>query len=165
MADAFFVGVQSVSEYLATIRNYKYKEDTLVEWLKTNCPDCMNGNVVALERITTTNFFNFLSKVSINSKNGAMLSSSTPTGFRSMIIDMYSRSRIDVPSDFERESKIFDKGCKNKIAEARAAGTIPTAGSDKLPMNDYKALAAFAAQSSDTIYAHGFLVIIFQLFD
>ena len=80
MGDAFFVTVQSLSKSASTIRNYKYKEDAFAEWLKTNCPDCMNGNIVAFERITAVNLCNFLSKVSINFKNGAMLSSSTPTG-------------------------------------------------------------------------------------
>ena len=79
-----------------------------------------------------------------------------------MFINLFLRHKVSIPEDFEIEWMTFSKGYRNKIAESISAGLIPTAGSDKLTFEDYKILTAHAVKST-TFYAHGFLVLAWNL--
>ena len=116
----------------------------------------------SLERVTAVMMCKFISVQSLIVSTGTMKSYSTPEGHHSMFVNLFGRSKVVLPKTFEKEWTQFSKGYRNKVAENISAGVIPTAGSDKITFNEYKMLAAHAAKSS-TFYAHGFLVLGWNL--
>lgn len=162
--DDFFDSIQAGSKSKATIANYARREKKFILWLKLDSPDCwMDGDELlpTLDNITTSMMCRFISVHSVHD-NGKMKSFSTPEGYHSMLVNLFGRLKVKLPDGFEGEWNDFAKGYKNKIAEDISAGLIPTAGSDKLTFNDYKILTSHAVKS-DTFFAHGFLVLAWNL--
>jgi integrase len=69
---------------------------------------------------------------------------------------------MNIPEDLNAEWLEFSKGYKNRVAENIASGTQETAGSDKLTFEQYRILSNLAIKS-DTFYAHGFLLLAWNL--
>jgi hypothetical protein len=103
----------------------------------------------------------YLAKTS-KDKHGSLLSFSTPESNHSAIVNIYRVARLKLPEHFEAEWLQFKKGYKNRIAGKIADGTQGTAGSDKLTFEQYRMLCGLAVASS-TFYAHGFLVLAWNL--
>ena len=122
----------------------------------------MNDVIPDLNRISAAIMCKFISVQSLDAKTGNMRSFSTPEGHHSMFMNFFTRHKVHLPETFEDEWIEFSKGYRNKIAENIADGKTPTAGSDKLSFKDYRLLAAYAV-ASDTFYAHGFLVLAWNL--
>ena len=163
--DEFFETIQAGSKSKATVKNYAGREKKFLKWLKIDSPACWNdGNIIIpdLNRISAAIMCKFLSVQSIEANTGKMRSFSTPEGHHSMFVSFFARHKVRLPETFEDEWIEFSKGYKNKVAENIAAGVTPTAGSDKLSFKDYRLLALYAV-ASDTFYAHGFLVLAWNL--
>ena len=163
--DDFFETIQAGSKSKATVKNYAGREKKFLKWLKIDSPACWNdvNNVIPdLNRISAATMCKFISVQSIDAKTGNMRSFSTPEGHHSMFVSFFTRHKVRLPETFEDEWIEFSKGYRNKIAENIAEGKTPTAGSDKLTFKDYRLLAAYAV-ASDTFYAHGFLVLAWNL--
>ena len=161
----FFEEIQAGSKSKATLVNYASREKKFLLWLKTDSPDCWDyatDILPRLSRITTHMMCSFISIESVHTVTGEMKSHSTPEGHHSMFVNFFSRLKCKLPDSFEKEWIEFSKGYRNKIAEKVSAGTMPTAGSDKITFEDYKKLTAYAIQS-ETFYAHPFLVLAWNL--
>ena len=163
--DDFFSEIQAISKSKATIDNYARREKKFLLWLKYDSPSCWDNDndiLPCLSRVTTAIMCKFISVQSVHAVTGTMKSYSTPEGHHSMFRNLFARLKISIPESFEEEWTEFAKGYRNKIAENISAGVMPTAGSDKITFEDYKKLSMFAIQS-ETFYAHGFLVLAWNL--
>jgi hypothetical protein len=163
--DDFFGNIQAGSKSKATIENYKRREKNFILWLKEDSPDCWDNEddiFPDIHKVNAAMMCKFISVQSIDEKTGKMRSFSTPEGHHSMFVNLFSRLKVPLPDTFEREWIEFSKGYRNKIAEDISAGRIPTAGTDKLTFKDYKILTSHAVKSN-TFYAHGFLVLAWNL--
>ena len=157
-----FAIIQGSAKSKATLDNYKWREGIFLKWLRETHPECwMNPEIVdessLLTRITTTMLCSFIDIHSRN-KDGTMKSHSTPEGYRSMLVHLFKKQKMKLPETFKNEWIDYSKGFKNISAKNIAAGLTPSAGSDKLPFEDYKLLTGIASKS-ETFYAHGFLVL------
>ena len=163
--DEFFEAIQAGSKSKATVKNYSDREKKFLKWLKNDSPACWNdGNDIIpdLNRVSAAVMCKFISVQSIEARTGNMKSYSTPEGHHSMFVNLFGQQKVRLPETFEDEWIEFSKGYRNKIAENIAAGITPGAGTDKLSYKDYRLLAAYAV-ASDTFYAHGFLVLAWNL--
>lgn len=163
--DEFFETIQAGSKSKSTLKNYAGREKKFLRWLKTDSPaywDDDDDIIPDLNTVTAAMMCKFISLQSRNQNTGDMKSFSTPEGHHSMLISLFTREKVDIPETFENEWIEFSKGYRNKIAENISAGITPTAGSDKLSFKDYRLLASHAVAST-TFYAHGFLVIAWNL--
>ena len=163
--DDFFGEIQAGSKSKATIDNYKRREKKFFLWLKTESPSCWDNvtdKLPCLSRVTTEIMCKFISVQSIHARTGNMKSYSTPEGHHSMFVNLFGGLKSHIPESFEEEWVEFARGYRNKIAENISSGVMPTAGSDKITFEDYKKLTMFALQS-ETFYAHGFLVLAWNL--
>lgn len=86
-----------------------------------------------------------------------MLANSTPEANYSSIVDLYKEANTKIPEDLNAEWLEFSKGYKNRVA-----GLQVTSGSDKLIFEQYRLLSLLAVKSS-TFYAHGFLILAWNL--
>lgn len=159
--DELFEEIQGESKASTTKANYSRRSNAFKIWLKQVHPTCWDeDDVFQLSRVTTFQICEFISKSSV--KNGKLLSYATPEANHSSIIDMYKIAKLKIPDDLNDEWLQYSKGYKNRIAENIAAGTQPTAGSDKLTFEQYKLLSLLAINST-TFYAHGFLILAWNL--
>ena len=157
----FFEEIQGESKADATKQNYARRSRVFKIWLKQCHPTCWDANdVFRLERVTTPQICEFIAKTSV--KDGQMLSYATPESNHSSIIDMYKVAKIRIPEDLNAEWMEFSKGYKNRVAENIASGLQATSGSDKLTFEQYRLLTTIAIRSS-TFYAHGFLILAWNL--
>ena len=162
--DNFFESIQAASRSKATIDNYARREKQFFEWLKIDNPDCWDANdlTCTMERVTAAMMCKFISEQSVFTSTRKMKSYSTPEGHHSMFIYLFGRSKVQLPRTFEKEWIEFSKGYRNKVAENISAGLTPTASSDKITFKEYRILATHAVKSN-TFYAHGFLVLAWNL--
>lgn len=156
-----FEEIQGESRAAATKLNYLRRGTAFEAWMKINHPSsCNEAGVFCLERVTTPQICEFISKSSL--KDGKLLSYSTPESNHSAILDLYRASKIRCPGNFNQEWLEYSKGYRNKVAENISLGMQPTAGSDKLTIEQYRTLSMLAVKSS-TFYAHGFLILAWNL--
>lgn len=157
----FFEEIQSESKAGSTKTNYARRSRAFQVWLQQCHPTCWDDdNNFQLSRVSTVQICEYISKSSI--KDGKMLAYATPEANHSSIVDMYKRAKMNIPEDLNAEWLEFSKGYKNRVAENIAAGTQETAGSDKLTFEQYRILSNLAIKS-DTFYAHGFLLLAWNL--
>lgn len=160
MAD-FFEEIQLESKAETTKSNYARRKKLFKIWLEQCHPSCWDDdNTFQLSRVRTSHICEYLAKCSI--KDGKMLAYSTPEANHSAIVDMYKQAKLNIPNDLNAEWLEFSKGYKNRVAENIAAGLLTTAGSDKLTFEQYRLLSVLAIKSS-TFYAHGFLILAWNL--
>ena len=162
--DDFFDSIQAASKSKVTLANYARREKKFLDWLKLDSPDTFDDVTGAVNghQLTAAILCKFISSESLHVKTGKMKSFSTPEGYHSMFVSMFSRIKVDLPVTFDKEWAEFAKGYKNRIAEDISAGLLPTAGSDKITFTEYRILSSYAAKSL-SFYAHGFLVLAWNL--
>ena len=160
MAD-FFEEIQLESKAESTKSNYARRKKQFKIWLQQCHPSCWDDeNIFQLPRVTTRHICEYLANSSM--KDGKMLAYSTPEANHSSIVDMYKKAKLNIPNDLNAEWLEYSKGYKNRVAENIAAGLQTTSGSDKLTFEQYRLLAGLAIKSS-TFYAHGFLILAWNL--
>ena len=153
-----FVTIQSKHLSANTISTYDRKAKNFVEWLKTNEPGCFTDDgVIRLGSIETKVLCNYIDQEAHN-KDGSTKSFSTPDGIYCAILSFYMKNKHPLPTDFKSEWSRYSKGYKNQKADDRQAGILPTAGSDKLAIEDYRKLCTLAAKSAKQ-YVWCFLVL------
>ena len=137
--DDFFESVQADSRSKATINNYARREKKFILWLKTDNSSCWDNDadiLPCLSRVTTEIMCKYISEQSVHTVSGIMKSFSTPEGIHSMLMNLFARLKYQIPKTFEKEWLQFSKGYRNRIA---------------------------TALRSETFYAHGFLVLGWNL--
>ena len=156
----FFQEMQRESKAPATHENYARRIKAFTAWLK-RFPECWNedGNF-NISRVTTVMICEYLAVTS--KKEGKLLSYSTSESNHSAIIDMYRTAKLKIPDDLNAEWLQFSKGYQNRVADNISLGIQATAGSDKLTFEQYRMMSGLAVASS-TFYAHGFLVLVWNL--
>ena len=159
--DPFFEEIQGESKAEATRSNYSRRAKAFKIWLQQSHPTCCDDDdIFQIGRVTTHQICEYISITSV--KDGKMLSYATPESNHSSIIDMYKVAKIKIPESLNVEWMQYSKGFKNRVAENIAAGLQSTSGSDKLTFEQYRLLSTIALQSS-TFYAHGFLILAWNL--
>ena len=142
-----FVTIQSKHLSANTISTYDRKAKNFVEWLKTNEPGCFTDDgVMRLGSIETKVLCNYIDQEAHN-KDGSTKSFSTPDGIYCAILSFYMKNKHPLPTDFKSEWSRYSKGYKNQKADDRQAGILPTAGFDKLAIEDYPKLRMLATKS------------------
>jgi hypothetical protein len=159
--DNFFEEIQGESKAETTKSNYARRKKSFKMWLQQSHPTCWDDDDgFQLSRVTTLQICEYIAKSSM--KGEKMLSYATPEANHSAIIDMYKVAKLKIPEDLNAEWMEFSKGYKNRVAENIAAGLLSTSGSDKLTFEQYRLLSLLAVKSS-TFYAHGFLILAWNL--
>ena len=158
----FFERMQSESKLPATHENYDRRSKAFIAWLKRKYPECWDeDSKFQLSRVTTPMVCEYIA-VTSQKADGTLLAPSTPESNHSAIVDMYRTARLRLPDGLNVEWLQFIKGFKNRTADNIAAGIQATAGSDKLTFEQYRMLSGLAV-ASKTFYAHGFLVLAWNL--
>ena len=153
-----FVTIQSKHLSANTISTHERKGKKIIKWLKINEPECFDDDgLVKMESIETKVLCNYIDQEA-HKADGSMKSYSTPDGIYCALLAFYEKSKHPLPLDYKRELAQYAKGYKNQKADDRQAGILPTAGSDKLAIDDYRKLCMLAAKSAK-IYVWCFLVL------
>ena len=157
----FFEEIRNESKAGSAKTNFARRSRAFQVWLRECHHTCWDDdNNFQLCRATTVQICEYIFKTSI--KDGKMLAYATPEANHSSIVDMCKRAKMNIPEDLNAEWLEFSKGYKNRVAENIASGTQETAGSDKLTFEQYRILSNLAIKS-DTFYAHGFLLLAWNL--
>ena len=157
----FFEEIQRESLARATHDNYARRSKAFSAWLKNLFPECYNEeSTLELRKVTSFMICKYIGDTS--KKDGKILSYSTAESNHSAIVDMYRTAKLNIPDGLNAEWKRYSRGYQNRIADNISAGIQTTAGSDKLTFEQYRLLSRLAVASS-TFYAHGFLVLAWNL--
>ena len=125
----FFENIQVGSKSQATLENYDRRVKGFLLWLQEHHPNCWNNldDVLPVyQRVTPEILCDYLAEESLDA-DGKMKSFSTPEGIRSMLIYLFKKSCVSLPSTFEDEWEEFSKGHRDKIAKTFRASNDSSA--------------------------------------
>lgn len=142
-----FLAMQGKALAEGTAQMYERRAKQFKAWI----------NEADLSEVTTTMLCNYIDRES-KRPDGSLKTFSTPESVYSALVALYRSEKRQLPDDFRAEWAKYSKGFKKTTAVARQEGHLPTKGSDKLTIDQYRLLSKLAAKSNK-YYVHGFLVM------